>query len=154
MQGMNLGGFFGADPEIKSWEVLILRCASCARGRRICVSAPEVFATSFAAIYETWQIDFSFQTGRWVSVGARPTYFFSEHYSVAFEAGARMRNCLPRVQRQAIHSCVFLWRRNCRQPQSSSSRPVLRAYITDSTSSSTRSGFSFPGRSLVLITTR
>jgi maltoporin len=145
MQGMNLGGFFGADPTQIMGEPYSQDAHRVRAVEEFVFQPSRQFATSFAAIYETWTINPAFQTGRWVSVGARPTYFFSEHYSLAFEAGAADAKLSTSNTTPSTPLVRFTLAPQLSPTSEFFSRPVLRAYITETTSASQGPAFGFQG---------
>jgi maltoporin len=101
------------------------------------------FATAFAAIYETWNPGTAdYDSGRWISVGARPTYFFTDHYSLAFQLGAS--NVKQPGPAGSVASTPLV--RATLSPQITPkaefySRPSLRAFLTRTFGQETAYGF-------------
>ena len=145
MQGLNLGGYFGADPgqQLNGQAY----SASAHRWRfvdEMMFQPSEKFAFAFATIYETWNLGHDAQSGRWMSVGARPIYFFSEKYSVAFEGGVSNARQSGAVQGSKPLARLTL------APQISPrseffARPVLRAFVTDTISEDHGVSYGFQG---------
>lgn len=134
MQGMNLGGAggqgFGSDP-IQTYNSVYDQSAHRLRAVEDLMFQPNSkYAVGFGAIYETWMLqNAGNHAGRYLSIGARPIYFFSDHYSVAFEAGASS----VRQSGQAGGGSPMY--RLTLAPQVSPkaefyARPVLRAFLT------------------------
>ena len=130
MQGMNLGGTYGADLT-KSSNGTYTEGASRWRFVEEFVLQPvKSFATSFATIYETWNPAITSQdSGHWFTVGARPTYYFSDHFSTMLELG--MGNV--KLAGTNVHSNNLY--RVTLAPQITPkaeffARPSLRAFIT------------------------
>jgi maltoporin len=146
MQGMNLGGYFGADPaQLLNGQAYHDSAHRTRMVDELVFQISPHFATAFAAIYETWNLGADAQSGRWASVGARPTYFFGDHYSVAFEAGVsnvRQSSANPSPSTPLIRATIA--------PQISPrldffSRPVLRLFVTDTFTQSKGAGYGFQG---------
>ncbi|HEY2343227.1 MAG TPA: carbohydrate porin, partial [Chthoniobacteraceae bacterium] len=86
------------------------------------------FAMQAVGIYEDTKFGGPNSRNRWISLGARPIYFFNDRFSVAFEAGVDWDKS------DALGTDGHLWKITL-APQISLgnkffSRPVLRAFIT------------------------
>ena len=103
------------------------------------------FATAFAAIYETWNRGSDTQSGRWISVGARPILFLSDHYSIAFEAGASTVRQSSPVAVSSHPLTRFTIAPQVSPKLSFFSRPVLRAFLTDTPTEKNGMSYGFQG---------
>jgi maltoporin len=86
------------------------------------------FAMQAIGIYEDTDFGGPNARNRWVSVGARPVYFFNDRFSIALEAGIDWAKSEP------LNTDGHLWKITF-APQISRggkffSRPVLRAFVT------------------------
>ena len=124
LQGMNLGGTFGTDP-VQTQGLAFNSSANRVRlVDEVTVQTSAKFAMQAAAIYESWQLGPTLSRVQWMSLGARPTYFFDDHYSIAFElGGSRVTSTEKTMFRTTIAPQI--------SPKSEFfSRPVLRAFLT------------------------
>jgi maltoporin len=146
MQGMNLGGYFGADPaQLLNGKAYHDSAHRTRVVEEFMFQTSPHFATAFAAIYETWNTGVDLQSGRWISVGARPILFLSDHYSIAFEAGAStVRQSSPTVV--SSHPLTrFTIAPQVSPKLSFFSRPVLRAFLTDTPTETNGISYGFQG---------
>jgi maltoporin len=128
LQGMNLGGSFGTDPTQTLGQAYNQNAHRIRFVEDAMWQPTKNFATAFGAVYENWSLQDGQTSGRWFSVGARPIYFFTDHYSLAFEAGA------SNVRQAGENGGKPMYRLTI-APQISPkpefyARPVLRAFLT------------------------
>jgi maltoporin len=129
LQGMNLGGTFGTDPTQTLNQAYDQSSHRFRFVEDLMYQPNAKFATAFGLVYETWTLSNSGSNpGSWISVGARPIYFFNDHYSLALDLGA------SEVRQSGASSSTPLYRVTI-APQLSPkaefyARPVLRAFLT------------------------
>jgi maltoporin len=134
MQGMNLSGTpFGADPTELQGQGFTSSAHRVRLVEEFVIQPVSYFATAFAAFCETWNSGAaSFDNGHWYSVGARPIYFFSDHYSIMAEIGASNVKQTGLTGTQAGTPLVRATIAPQITPKSEFfARPSLRAFLTD-----------------------
>jgi maltoporin len=143
MQGLNLGGPFGADPVQLASQNYTKHSYRWRLVEEFTFQPWNFFAIPFATIFESWKPGIpGFDSGRWTSVGTRPTYYFNDHYSVAVEIG--VSNVKQSGQAGTVSGAPLV--RATIAPQIVPknvffARPSLRAFFTDTFGKGASYGF-------------
>jgi maltoporin len=128
MQGLNLGGSFGTDPTKTLGQAYDPGSHRFRVVEDMMFQPNKSYAVAFGAVYESWTLSSATTAGRWFSVGARPIYFFNDHYSIALEAGGSNVKQAGDTGGKPMYRVTIA-------PQISPkpefyARPVLRAFLT------------------------
>ncbi len=130
MQGLNLGGQFGTDPTQTQGHSFDQSARRWRLVEDLMWQPSSKFAAALGAVYENWNFNSpNGVNGQWASLGIRPIYFFTDHYSLVFDAGASSVR-----QAGSFTGAVPMYRVTI-APQISPkpqfyARPVLRAFLT------------------------